>query len=422
MTEFLRLLPPAKARARLLSAIDGPLDRIELVGASEALDRVAAEDILAPHDLPEFRRSTVDGYAVAARDSFGASAAQPAYLRVTGEIAMGSSPSFGIGIGECAQIHTGGMLPEGADAVVMLESTQQIGVSGKGSAGPVEVEVLKPVASGENVITIGEDVRVGEIVISRGKRIRPQEIGGLMALGITSLRVTGKPRVALISSGDEIVEPHARPLLGQVRDVNSASLSALISTNGGEPVFFGVVPDEVGRLAEVARGALAACDVVVVTAGSSASTRDLTATAIESLGTPGVLVHGVNIRPGKPTILGACNRKAVIGLPGNPVSALIIARLFLVPVMDRLLGLEALAARTSVKARLAINLASQTGREDWWPVRIHEDPRNPREWTAEPIFGRSNLIFNLIAADGLVEIPADTNGLAAGELVDVELF
>lgn len=422
MAEFLRLLPPAEARARLVSGIDWPLDRTELVDASEALDRVAAEDILAPHDLPEFRRSTVDGYAVAARDSFGASTAQPAYLRVTGEIAMGSSPSLGIGIGECAQIHTGGMLPEGADAVVMLESTQTIGVSGKGTALPAEVEVLKPVAPGENVIMIGEDVRFGEIVISRGRRIRPQEIGGLMALGITSLRVTCKPKVALISSGDEIVGPRERPLPGQVRDVNSASLSALISACGGEPVFFGVVPDEVGRLAEVARRAVEACDLVVVTAGSSASTRDLTAATVGSLGTPGVLVHGVNIRPGKPTILGACNGKAVIGLPGNPVSALIIARLFLVPVMDRLLGLEALAARASIKARLAINLASQTGREDWWPVRIREDPLSPHDWIVEPIFGRSNLIFNLIAAHGLVQIPADTNGLAAGELVNVELF
>lgn len=422
MSEFLRLVPPGEARSLLLSNIASPLADGESVETSHALHRVAAEDVLAPHALPDFPRSTVDGYAVRARDTFGASPSLPAYLVLAGEVAMGAAPRIALEAGQCGLIHTGGMVPTGADAVAMLENAQT--VRSDGESGPLtdEIEILRAVAPGENVIAVGEDVLAGQTVIPRGMRLRPQEIGGLMALGITSVRAARKPRVGLISSGDEIVDPRTKPLPGQVRDVNASSLSALVSESGGDPVFCGVVADEPGRAEAAARKALAECDIVVITAGSSASTRDLTATAIASLGSPGVLVHGVNIRPGKPTILGVCDGKAVIGLPGNPVSALVIARLFLLPVIESLLGLQAADRRASITARLAVNLASQTGREDWWPVRLQEDSAHPKVWLAEPIFGRSNLIFNLVSAHGLIRIAPERNGLSAGEIVDVELF
>ncbi|MFH1184410.1 MAG: gephyrin-like molybdotransferase Glp [Chloroflexota bacterium] len=422
MTEFLRLLPPDEARSLFLSNIAAPLNDSELVDTSQAMRRVNAEDVIATHALPEFARSTVDGYALRARDTFGASASLPAYLRMVGEVGMGSAPGFVVASGQCALIHTGGMLPAGADAVAMLENTQGSLPHGDSATRPQEVEILKPVAPGENMISIGEDVKAGQRVIPRGVRLRAQELGGLMALGMTSVQVTRRPRVALISSGDEIVDPRTKPLPGQVRDVNASTLSGLISDCGGDSVFLGVVRDEAGRAEAVAKQALPACDMVVITAGSSASTRDLTAAAIASLGTPGVLVHGVNIRPGKPTILGVCEGKAVIGLPGNPVSALVVARLFVVPAIERLLGLPENGPRAAIMARLTVNLASQTGREDWWPVRLQEAASRPREWLADPVFGRSNLIFSLVAAHGLIRIPAEKNGLSAGELVEVEPF
>lgn len=406
MPEFLTLLPPDAARARLLAELS-PLNRASVIETPAALGRVTAEDVLAPHPLPEFPRSTVDGYAVRARDTFGASDSLPGYLKLVGEVPMGAAPAFRIGPGECALIHTGGMLPPGADAVVMLEYTQPVGD---------EIEVSRAVADGENLIRVGEDVQAGQVVVSRGTLLRPAEIGGLMALGITQLRVANKVKIGLISSGDEVIPAEQTPAPGQVRDINVHTLAALIERSGGEAISYGIQPDRFEPLQAAARKALDECDAVVITAGSSASTRDMTAQVIDSLGAPGVLVHGINTKPGKPTILGACGGKAVIGLPGNPVSALVNGYLFVVPVIETLLGLSLNRPRPSLSAQLTVNLASQAGREDWWPVRLI---RSEAGWRAEPIFGKSNLIFTLAAADGLIKIPPDATGLSAGEEVEV---
>jgi molybdopterin molybdotransferase len=414
MPEFLTLLPPDEGRALLLSHLAGGEVGSEPIDVISALGRVTAEDVRAPHALPEFPRSSVDGYAVRARDTFGASESLPAYLTLIGEVPMGAAPPFSLQRGECALIHTGGMLPENADAVVMLEYTQ-VAAATPGAAA--EIEVLRAVAEGENVIRVGEDVAAGAVILPRGRLIRPAEIGGLMALGILSLRVAKKVRVAILSSGDEIVPPSQRPLPGQVRDINAYTLGALVRKSGGEPVFYGIVPDEKSALQAVAARALAECDMVVITAGSSASTRDMTAEVINSLGAPGVLVHGINTRPGKPTILGVCNGKAVIGLPGNPVSALVNGYLFVAPVIEKLLGQPADRPRPYVQAQLTVNLPSQAGREDWWPVRLVSTGEG--EYLAEPIFGKSNLIFTLAAADGLLRIPPAATGLSAGEMVRV---
>ena len=407
MPEFLELVPPPQALDRLLAHLPASPSP-EIVATESALGRITAAPVTAPHPLPAFPRATVDGYAVIASDTHGASETLPAYLQVAGEVLMGAPAGFELRRGSCALIHTGGMLPVGADAVVMVEHTQSVRQG--------EVEILRSLADGENVLKVGEDVQEGEEVLPDGLRLRPAEIGGLMALGLTQVAVARRPRVGILSSGDELVAPDQQPGPGQVRDVNAYTLSALVERVGGVAVHYGIQPDRAADLLAAARRALLECDIVVITAGSSASTRDLTAQVIDALGEPGVLVHGVNVRPGKPTILAVCCGKAVIGLPGNPVSALVIADLFVTPVLETLLGLRRRLPRPGLSAALALNLPSQAGREDWVPVRLVESPQG---YLAEPVFGKSNLIFTLARADGLIRIPADANGLPAGARVEV---
>jgi molybdopterin molybdotransferase len=407
MPEFLNLKPPGEALALLLDHLKFTV-KSETISAADSLGRVLYFPVAASYPLPSFRRSTVDGYAVHAGDTYGASESLPAYLPLAGEVPMGAVPDFDLDQGVCALIHTGGMLPAGADAVVMVEHTQH--------AREGEVEILHSVAVGENVLQIGEDVQEGEIVLEAGARIRPAEIGGMMALGVTNVEVALKPKVGIISSGDEVVDPAADLSPGQVRDINSYTLQALVRQAGGEPVLYGIVPDTREVVEQVVRQAHSECDFVVVTAGSSASARDLTSLVIDDLGEPGVLVHGVNVRPGKPTILGVCDGSPVVGLPGNPVSALVIARLFVVPLVETMLGLETSALNPVVQAKLKVNLASQAGREDWVAVRLVEEED---QMIADPVFGKSNLIFTLARADGLIKIPPDANGIAAGQMVQI---
>ncbi len=407
MPEFLTLLPPQDALDKLLSKYSPRLES-ESCLTSDSLDRIIAESIIASYSLPSFPRTTVDGYAVIAANTHGASESLPAYLTHIGEVPMGDVPDFEILANQCATIHTGGMLPKGANACVMIENTQQVGDG--------EVEILKAVANGENVLQIGEDVAEGQEVIFKGTKLRPAEIGGLMALGITNVRVAKKPLVGIISSGDEVIPPEEDMRPGQVRDINSYSLKSLVEQSGGLPKNYGIVSDTLESMRDAAKHALEECDLVIITAGSSASTRDLTAQVIDELGEPGVLVHGVNVRPGKPTILGVCEGKPMIGLPGNPVSALVIAGLFVVPIIEKMTGQLQERPKSSVLAKLNLNLSSQTGREDWIAVKLSETDKG---FLAEPIFGRSNLIFTLASADGLIRIPPDANGLEIGTLVKV---
>jgi molybdopterin molybdotransferase len=439
LPEFLLLSRPTDALHALLGALPDKAPGIEEIETTNSLGRVLSVDIHSPHPLPEFPRSTVDGYALKARDTFGASEAMPGYLTQVGEVPMGDASKFSLSPGTCALIHTGGMLPEGADSVIMLEYTQfvhkddSIKIIDRKSSTPFlhmenpEVEIVRAVAEGENIIRIGEDVAEEDVVLKAGTRLRPAEIGGCMALGITRLQVSNKPLIGIISTGDEVVPPYQNPQPGQVRDVNSHSLAALVEKSGGNPVLYGIIPDSLELIKKAAQKALDDCEAVVFTAGSSASARDMTAQVINTLGAPGVLVHGVNIRPGKPTILAVCNGKAVIGLPGNPVSALVIAGLFVVPIIQKLLGLKNVPPRPSVMAKIAVNIPSQAGREDWVAVRLV--PTEPvrfsgekQNWIAEPVFGKSNLIFSLAAADGLVRISPESTGISAGETVEVQLL
>jgi molybdopterin molybdotransferase len=412
MPEFLHLIPPSEALDRLFKALPESFQAEgEQVFTEDALGRVLAASVSAPHPLPPFARSTVDGYSLHAVDTYGATPSLPSYLKLIGEVHMGTSTEIAVGSGQAALVHTGGMIPEGADGVVKIEDTQAVGED--------EIEVLKPVAGGENILTVGEDVRAGDIVIDAGEWLRPQEIGGLMALGVTEVLVARRPRVGIISTGDEVVPPDAEVSPGQIRDINSYALSALISRSGGEPIRRGIIPDRYVELLQTAQHAHSQDDIVVITAGSSVSIRDITGDVISALGEPGVLVHGVSIKPGKPTILAVADRVPIIGLPGNPVSALVVAGLFVVPLIRRWLGLKDPAIHPTIHAHLAINVVSETGREDYLPVRLVSTEEG---FSAEPIFGRSNLIFTLVRADGLVRIPSEATGLSEGTEVQVILF
>jgi molybdopterin molybdotransferase len=384
--------------------------RAETFSTSAALGRVLAVEPRSPINLPTFPRSTMDGYAVRAADTFGASQSLPAYLTNVGSVPMGSAPPFTIGSQQTAVIYTGGMLPSGADAVVMVERTQTIGND--------QIEVMAPVAPGENLVQIGEDVAQGDAILPVGHRLRPADIGGLMAVGILTVEVAAPPRVALLTGGDELVAPDVTPGPGQVRDVNTYTLTALVQAVGGTAEFLGIASDSLEDLAARARFGLENADMLILTAGSSISTRDLTRQVIESLGKPGILQHGLAVKPGKPTIIAACDNKPVIGLPGNPVSALLVARQIVVPIIQRMLGQNP-TPTASIRATLSANVASTTGREDTVPVRLLE---RDGQWIAEPIFGKSNLIYTLVNSDGVIEIPLNSNGLNAGGEVEVYPF
>jgi molybdopterin molybdotransferase len=409
VAELFNVRPPAEAAALICDRL-ARLQRIERSAIDDALDRVLANDLRSPDDIPAFPRSTMDGYALRAADSYGASESMPAYLRLAGEVPMGRQATIRIESGELAKVHTGGMLPAGSDAVVMIENTQTI--------NSTTVEVVRSVAAGENTIPVGEDIRSGAVVLPSGQVLRPQDLGALAAAGITHVDVVERPRMGILATGDEVVPPEVDPQPGQVRDVNTTTLCALIRRWGGFPVAYGIVPDKFETICERARVALNENDALIISAGSSVSTRDMTSSVIAGLGEPGVLIHGVSMHPGKPTILALAGEKPVFGLPGNPVSTMIAARLFVAPAIARLLGRE-LAAERSVTARLTRNVASIPGREDYIQVRLED--RGGEAW-AEPLFGKSNLIFTMVRADGLMRVPLDRAGLYAGDAVTIELF
>jgi molybdopterin molybdotransferase len=410
MPELFTVVTIAEANARLARHIL-PQAAAETVGLDAALHRVLAEGLVSPVDLPGFPRATMDGYAVRAADTFGASEGLPAYLTLAGEVPMGRAPELALAPGQAARIHTGGMLPQGSDAVVMVEHTQAIDAA--------LIEVLRPVAVGEHMLPVGDDVRYGAPLFARGHVLRAQDLGALSGVGITRVPVVRRPRVAILATGDEVVPADTTPGPGQVRDVNSHLLAGLVQRHGGEPQLCGIAPDDAATLREQAREALDAADALIVSAGSSVSTRDVTAATIASLGSPGVLVHGVSIQPGKPTIMGVADNKPLFGLPGNPVSTLVAFELFVAPALYRWQGADPAAWVVYVAARLTRDVASVAGREDFVPVRFAW--RAGERW-AEPIFGKSNLIYTAARADGLLHVPLDNAGLYAGEAAQVRLF
>jgi molybdopterin molybdotransferase len=415
--ELFTVLPPAEAFASLARACS-PNERVEIVPLEAAVGRVLAADVTAAETLPAFARATMDGYAVRSADSAGASEQSPAYLRLTGDVPTGVVAPMRVRAGEAVRIHTGAMLPPGADAVVMVEETNLHAAAGARAA---EVEVLASVAVGENVLAIGEDVRAGAVALGAGRRLRAADAGGLAALGLVSVPVRVRPRVAILSTGDEVVPANRRPAAAQVRDVNATTVAAVVAAAGGIPVPCGIAPDDAAQLEAALRAALADADAVVLSAGSSVSVRDLTVGVVGRLGSPGVLVHGIAIKPGKPTVLAVCDGKPVVGLPGNPASALVVAWRIVRPLVC-LLGGEAVDAdglgdERERSAILDVPVPSRPGREDFVPCTLARDVDGGLH--ATPVFGASNLIFTLVRSDGLIAVPLDRSGLGAGERVRV---
>ncbi len=437
MTEFFNVLPPDEARVLLFRHLTAVLPP-KTIPSEQANGRVLAAASCAPHPLPQFRRSTMDGYAVRAADTFGASESLPAFLQVVGEVPMGQAANVELGVGQAAIVHTGGMIPETADAVVQIEHTQlisgqlsvnsdQLSVIGDQSpvpspqspSFPFEIEVLRSVAVGQNVLQVGEDVQLGAEILPVGHLLRPQDVGGLLALGITAVIVTQQPRVGILATGDEVISPEKQAGPGQIRDINSYTVAGLVQQAGGIPVLGGIVPDDFDGLQTAAAHMLAQCDMLVMSAGSSVSVRDMTVQVIEGLGEPGVLLHGVATRPGKPTIVGAVAGKPVLGLPGNPVSAMVQFDMFGVPAIYHLQGVKTPPRRGLVWAKLSQNIASESGREDYVPAKLQDSADG---LLATPVFGKSNLIYTLVNADGLIKVPLNKGGLLAGEWVEVRLF
>ncbi len=384
----------------------------EEVSLGDALHRVPAAAIGAPEPMPGFARSTVDGYAVRAADTYGASEGLPSYLDLRGEVLMGALPDVGVGPGVAVAMPTGGALPAGADAVVMVEHTQR--------TGPGTIEVVRPVAPGEGVVRADEDVAAGSPLVPAGRPLRPQDLGILAAAGITRLQVFALPRVAILSTGDEVVPvdtPRLRP--GQVRDATSAALAGLVREAGGMPILYGIVADDAAALDTAIRTALPDTDLLVVSAGSSVGSRDETAGVIAGLGPPGIYCHGLSLRPGKPTLLAECpgpgGTVPVIGLPGNPLSALVVFRLVGMPLVRRVGGQSYALPAPGVPARLARQVASAAGRLDVVQVRLSDG-------VATPLFGHSALLSVLTAADGYLMVPEAATGLDAGADVMVTVY
>ena len=408
MADFFNVISPPEAidlMSKNLSVVGH-----EVINTEDSFGRILSVQIFSQEESPSFDRSSMDGYSVKASDTYGASDALPAYLELAGEVPMGSAPELTLSPGEAATAYTGGMLASNADAVVMVEHTK-ISPSGL-------LEVYRPVAAGENVIVTGEDFRKGDPVVAEGHLIKYAELGALMSLGTTRVYVDRWPNIAVISSGDELVEPGTQLAGGKIREVNLYSIGALVENLGASATSFPRIPDEYDKLFEVANKAVQISDMVIFTAGSSVSSRDLTAKVINDMGNPGVLVHGLSVKPGKPTILGMSDGKPIIGLPGNPVSAITIFRAVVDPLIRLISGAKEAPLDKVIEAVVDTDLPSSSGRTDFVRVRLRYDQDTVR---AVPVHGKSNLISTLLSSDGYVEIDADSSGIYQGTTIEINL-
>ena len=375
----------------------------EKLDVSEALGRVLFADIISDENIPSFDRSTVDGYAVVSSDTFGAGESMPAMLNIKGEILMGEEANVLTRSGECIKISTGGMLPEGADAVVMVEYTEKMMDD--------TCLVYKAVSPFQNVTRAGDDVKKGSIVIKKGTVITSKHIGILCALGITEIECTRKIKVGIISSGDEIVPVEQSVPLGKIRDINSHFLSALMKENGCLTKEYGIVKDDFDKLYNTLQLACEECDIVLISGGSSAGSKDMTASVIEKNGT--LYFHGIAVKPGKPTIFGKVNNKAVFGLPGHPAAAYIIAQAVVMNLISYCRSEN--NSSNTITAEITESVSSNHGREEFVPVILDNGK-------AQPLFFKSGLVSLLSSADGYVIVPRNKEGLLKNEKVTVHLF
>ena len=410
MEAFFKLKTPAE----VFHIIDGfsAVDQ-ETIPMEDALGRVLRADLTAPEDLPDFFKSTMDGYAVQTRNTFGATESLPALLEITGEVSMGEAEKIKVENGQAVKIPTGGMLPEGADGVVMIEYCSLLDEK--------TIEISRAISPLENTIQPGDDFRKGAVILPAGKCLRPQDMGVLAGLGFLEVPVFRKPNVAILSTGDEMVPVDQDPGPGQVRDINRYTLGALCQNMGAFPVHMGICSDHFEPLREMVEEALEAADAVWISGGSSVGTRDFTLKVFETLPHFELLVHGISVSPGKPTIIGRSGAKPVIGLPGHPASALVVAEVFMTKMLRTLSGVVDAGdgVHTVKQAILKRNIPSSGGREDYVRVKLENEGD---QLTAIPVFGKSGLISTLVEADGLARIHMNTEGLYAGEEIDVMLF
>lgn len=391
----------------------GPVEEVT-VPVSDATGLYLSRDIISPEELPGFYRTSVDGYAVKAQDTFGATESMPAFLEIAGEALMGDVPDISVSHGKAVKISTGGMLPEGADGVVMLEYCHPLDKS--------TIEVSRAISPLENVISPDDDIKRGATALTARSKMRPQDIGLLAGLGIMDIPVFRRPRVAIISTGDEIVPIENKPGPGQVRDINSYTLSAFCREQGAEPLILGLCRDDFHELKRLMEKGLACADTVWISGGSSVGTRDMTLKALESFDHMTLLAHGISISPGKPTIIAKVGNRAVFGLPGHTASAMVVAEVFLKEFIRRLSGgnRDDAGLSRSIKALMSRNVESKSGRDDFIRVRIEKESND--QLIAVPVFGKSGLISTLVDAHGMIRIERNSEGVYQGQVVDVMLF
>ncbi len=407
------LLPVDKALQLLLDHIEPTSSPHESVPLDRAFDRVLAGAIIANEDLPQQARSTMDGYAVRAADTFGASESTPSYLNISGEIKMGKEPVGEVTKGNCFTIPTGGLLPAGADAVVMLEHTVPVDDS--------MIEVVKGVGSGTNLIQRGEDIALGTQALPAGHQLRPYDIGLLAGIGVSEVTVTATIKVGIFSTGDEIVPHSSQPKPGQIRNINSLALAGLIRQAGAVYTDYGIVSDQEDIFLPAIQRAVEENDIVLFSGGSSVGIRDLGEQIVDALGPPGVIVHGVTLKPGKPVLIGLSGATPIFGLPGHPVSAMVCFDVFVNPAIEKLSGRtdQPRFPTPTISARLSRNINSAPGRRDVVRVRLLEEKDG---WCADPIRGKSGAISTLSRAHGYFLISEDSQGITENTVVKVYTY
>ena len=404
---MLQSISPEAARRRVFTLFSGLRMPAAEVPLDQAAGRVLYADVPAPEDVPGFTRSAVDGYAVRSADTFGCSDALPALLACAGEVEMGREAEMTLEAGKCVYVPTGGALPAGSDAMVMIESTEDYG----GVIG-----VYKPTAPGTHCIFQGDDVRAGQVVLRAGKKLLSHDIGALAAIGAVKVLVCARPVVGILSSGDELTSIERVPAAGQVRDVNSHLLYAAVTAAGGEARRYGVCPDEPERLREIVGRMAEDCDVLLLSGGTSAGRKDAMPEVVKALGT--LHLHGIAMKPGKPAIVGEIRQKPVFGLPGHPVAAYYVFRTFVEPLLHCMMN-QTPGIPLTRRARLDAAVPSNHGREEFVAVRLSQTAEG---LVATPIRGKSGLITLLAGADGYLRIPRDQEGVGQGAIVDITPF
>jgi len=399
-----------QAREKILNHISWP-KKIKNVPLDETLDQILAEDIYSSCDIPSFRRSTLDGYAVIASNTMGAAEGFPVFLTLTGSVHMGKAADFSIVDGECAYVPTGGMLPEGADAVVMIEYCD--------AAGNI-ISINEAVPPGAGTAEIGEDFKKGNLLLEKGKTIRPQEIGALCAAGITNVNIFTPLTLSIFSTGDELVKPDCDPAPGQIRDINTMLIKSLAVKSGYNVISSQMIADDETKLETAVRDAASLCDIVIISGGSSQGEKDFTERVINRIAKPGVFTHGLAVKPGKPTILGwdKDSKTLFAGLPGHPVSAMMIFTLIFKNLYKQLISPE-IQRSTFITARISCNVPGSPGKTTCLPVILKNEND---EIFAQPVFGKAGMISVLTRADGYIEIDHNKEGLKKDEQVFVFLL